>query len=392
MQKFNGYFKHGTLGVCIELRNNNYGSMLQSYATQMIFSQYGIKYELIEYRKKYTPQFILKSIPRLFNHVIWEDKYAEYRKKSFLKKHPELRDVAQQRVTAFNKFRLQYFTAPRTVYTGYDSLVANNKKYSAFFTGSDQLWTPAGLPTNFYNLMFADKDKLKISYASSFGVKQIPWYQRRRTRDYLQRIQFISCRETSGSQIVKELTGKSVPVVIDPTLHFTGEQWSEMLPCEPLSKEKYILSYILGPDEKARAEVTNLKNRTGLKIISIPQFLAPDLGFGDIVAKNAGPVEFVNLIRNAEFVCTDSFHGSVFSILFKKNFVVFNRYKDSYGASKNTRIDSLCNNLGLQERRFSGNICTDMAASIDYQKVDSHLSKMRDFSKKYLEDAFNDVV
>lgn len=388
----NDYSNYRTLGVCIELRNNNFGSMLQSYATQKVLSQYGIKYELIEYRKKYTPKFILKSIPRLLNHVIWEDKYAEFRKKSFLKKNPVLRDVAQQRVTAFNKFRLQYFTAPRTVYTGYDSLVANSKKYSAFFTGSDQLWTPAGLPTNFYNLMFADKDKLKISYASSFGVKQIPWYQRRRTRDYLQRIQFISCRETSGSHIVKELTGRSVPVVIDPTLHFTGEQWNEMLPCEPFTKEKYILSYILGPDEKARAEVMNLKNRTGLKIISIPQFLAPDLKFGDIAAKNAGPAEFVNLIRNAEFVCTDSFHGTVFSILFKKNFVVFNRYKDSYGASKNTRIDSLCNNLGLQERRFSGNIYTDMVASIDYQKVDTHLSYMRDFSKKYLEDAFNTLV
>ncbi len=392
MQKINGYFKDGTLGVCIELRNNNYGSMLQSYATQMILSQYGIKYELMEYRKKYTPKFILKSIPRLFNHVIWEDKYAEYRKKSFLKKHPELKDVAQQRKTAFDKFRQQYFTAPTTVYTGFDSLVANSKKYCAFFTGSDQLWTPAGLPTNFYNLMFADKDKLKISYASSFGVKQIPWYQRRRTRDYLQRIQFISCRETSGSHIVKELTGRSVPVVIDPTLHFTGEQWNEMLPCEPFTKGKYILSYILGPDEKARAEVVNLKDRTGLKIISIPQFLAPDLKFGDIAAKNAGPAEFVSLIRNAEFVCTDSFHGTVFSILFKKNFVVFNRYKESYGASKNTRIDSLCNNLGLQERRFSGNIYTDMVASIDYQKVDTHLSNMRDFSKKYLEDAFNTLL
>ena len=82
MQNVNGYLKHGTLGVCIELRNNNYGSMLQSYATQILLSQYGIKYELIEYRKKYTPNFFFKSIPRIFNHVIWEDKFAEFKKKS----------------------------------------------------------------------------------------------------------------------------------------------------------------------------------------------------------------------------------------------------------------------------------------------------------------------
>lgn len=86
-------------------------------------------------------------------------------------------------------------------YIGYAALREGGKKYSAVITGSDQLWSPAGLPTNYYNLMFVPDDTLKISIASSFGVKEIPWYQKKRTIQYLNRIEYISMRENRGSEI-----------------------------------------------------------------------------------------------------------------------------------------------------------------------------------------------
>ena len=265
------YSNKGKMAVCIELKNNNYGSMLQSYATQVMLNDYGFDYELIQYRKKYTPLFIIKSVPRILNKVVWQDKIAERGKRKFIKTHPTVKKSVEKRREAFQHFRERYFTAPMSIYKGYDMLQKSSRKYNAFFTGSDQLWSPSGLGSNFYNLMFSYPNSYRISYASSFGVKKIPWYQRKRTKAYLSQIQCISCRENSGKEIVKELTNRDVPVVADPTMLYTGEEWEKMLPCERVVKEDYIFSYMLGTSFKAREAVYNLKEQTGLPIVSIHQ-------------------------------------------------------------------------------------------------------------------------
>ena len=385
------YSNKGLIGACLEIKNNNYGSMLQSFATQKMMDEYGIQYELLNYKKKYTPLFVLKSIPRLLNKVIWQEKINENQKKRFLKRNPELMSDVKKRSRAYDQFRESYFNHPVVTYYGYSKLKEESKKYSAFITGSDQLWSPSGLPTNFYNLMFTYEDAVRISYASSFGVKKIPWYQRGRTRKFLDRIQHVSCREESGKEIVKELTGRDVPTVADPTILFNGEEWKELLPIDRVQEGKYIFSYILGTDKKYRDEVLKLSKETGLPIVSIHQYVDADLDFGDVSVTDAGPAEFVDLIRNAEYVCTDSFHGSVFSILCHRKLVIFNRYSDSSSSSKNTRIDNLCGKLGLSDRRFSGDIIKDAKGEIDYFIIDNKLEDIRRESIYYLEQAFDSI-
>lgn len=387
----NNYSDKGLIGACLEIKNNNYGSMLQSFATQKMMDEYGIQYELLNYKKKYTPLFVFKSIPRLLNKVIWQEKINENQKKRFLKRNPELMSDVKKRLRAYDEFRDSYFSHPVVTYYGYNKLKEESKKYSAFITGSDQLWSPSGLPTNFYNLMFTYEDAVRISYASSFGVKKIPWYQRGRTRKFLDRIQHVSCREESGKEIVKELTGRDVPTVADPTILFNGEEWKELLPIDRVQEGKYIFSYILGTDKKYRDEVLKLSKETGLPIVSIHQYVDADLDFGDISVTDAGPAEFVDLIRNAEYVCTDSFHGSVFSILCHRKLVIFNRYSDNSSSSKNTRIDNLCGKLGLSDRRFSGDIIKDAKGDIDYSIIDNKLEDIRRESKEYLEQAFDSI-
>lgn len=387
MPKFNNCL----LGACIEIKNNNYGSMLQSYATQVMLKQYGFNFELIKYKKKYTPELIIKSIPRLLNRVVWQDKLNEHTKKVFLKKHPELMDAVRKREKAFQTFRKDFFLAPIVEYYGYNTLQKQCKKYSAFLTGSDQLWSPSGLPTNFYNLMFTPDEAVRISFASSFGVKKIPWYQKNRTKHYLERIPFISCREESGKEIVKTLTGREVPVVADPTMMFDAEEWKSFLPCERKTEGKYIFSYMLGENPESRKHVLSLKEKTGLPIVSIHQYVDADLNFGDVSIDDAGPVEFVDLIRNAEYICTDSFHGTVFSIINHKKFVVFDRYSNTDSASKNTRIDSLCMRLNVADRRFNGDILSNMFNDINYESVDNILENIRVDSRSYLENAFSSI-
>lgn len=383
------YSEKGRLGTCLELKNNNYGSMLQSFATQMMLKEYGICYDLIAYQKKYTPVFVLKSIPRLLNRVVWLEKRNEQEKKNFVRKHPELADSRKRRSEAFQSFRERYFQAPIVTFHGYDALQKGSRNYTSFLVGSDQLWSPSGLPTNFFNLQFTYDEALRISLASSFGVKEIPWYQKRRTKAYLERIPYISCREQSGAEIVKRLTGRTVPVVADPTMLYTGEQWAQMLPCQRVQEGKYIFSYFLGTSKAHRQEVAALGRELGLPIVSIHQFVEADLGFGDVEIQNAGPAEFVNLIQNAEYICTDSFHGSVFSILFHKKFIVFNRYADGSSTSKNTRIENLCTRLNLPDRRYCGQLGGVIQKPIDYIRVDSRLEEIQNETRQYLESAFD---
>lgn len=116
-----------------------------------------------------------------------------------MKQRPEFAKNDIVRREAFKTFKEAHFTKLSPVFVGYDELCEGAKRYTAVVTGSDQLWSPAGLPTNYYNLMFVPDDNRKISYASSFGVKQIPWYQTKRTAQFLNRIEYISMRENRGS-------------------------------------------------------------------------------------------------------------------------------------------------------------------------------------------------
>ena len=117
--------------------------------------------------------------------------------------------------------------------------------------------------------------------------------------------------------------------------------------------------------------------------------MSADINFGDYAPYSVGPEEFVNLIRNAQYVFTDSFHGCVFSMLYKKQFMVFNRYSDKSISSKNSRIDSFCENYSLSDRRFNGDI-NAVDNTIDYTKVSEKVEKHRQESLAFLDKALKD--
>ena len=133
--------------------------------------------------------------------------------------------------------------------------------------------------------------------------------------------------------------------------------------------------------------------KTGLKIVALrhmDQYVDEDEMFGDYAPYDVGPEEFLNYLREAEYVCTDSFHGSCFSIINEKKFMIFNRYDEQSTTSKNSRIDSLCSSLGLSERRYRGNVL-DIEKEIDYKMVKSKFAKIYSKTEKYLDQAFEGV-
>lgn len=384
------------IGICIKYFHENYGGMLQAYATVTKIEEMGLDYELVQYEKHYSLWGKLKQLPRLFNGILLNDKKEALKKKIGKRKHPEFSKNDAVRLEAFRQFKETHFTKLSPVFVGYEKLCEGAKRYTAVVTGSDQLWSPAGLPTNFYNLMFVPDTIRKISIASSFGVKYIPWYQIGRTREYLNRIEFISMRENRGSEIVRELTGRGVPTILDPVFLFDRDGWIRLVPYEEVYTEPYIFAYFLGANEEYRNVVRQAAKTLGCKIVALrhlDQYVESDECFGDYAPYDVDPAKFLNILRNAQYICTDSFHGSVFSIIHHKPFVTFNRYAESSKHSKNSRIDTLCGNLGLQDRRYdaTSNLAEQLQRHIDYDAVGTKLNALKDLTAKFLREAFRGV-
>lgn len=382
------------LGVCLKYTQNNYGSKLQALATVKTFQKLGIDYEIIRYNKK-TLHFYIKSLPRFFNFVFLNDRYDEIQKKLELKKHPEVKNNVEIRNHAFDSFDIHFSEHLSEIYASYNVLKSQcSEKYDKTITCSDQLWSPSALGSGFYNLMFVPQDITKISWASSFGVNKIPWYQVKRTKKYLQRIEHISMRENRGAEIVNELTGKNVPVLMDPVFAYDKNEWDAMVEPQKAEWEDYIFCYFLGSNPRHRAAAQELAKKTGLKIVTLrhlDRYVADDEKFGDYAPFDVDPNRFLNILRNATYVCTDSFHGTAFSIIYEKKFIVFDRYANASSNSKNSRIDSVCSNLGVEDRRFNekADITELMENEIDYKGVQEKLLPFSEHTFRYLKNALD---
>ncbi|AQR95081.1 polysaccharide pyruvyl transferase family protein [Clostridium saccharoperbutylacetonicum] len=372
----------------------NYGSMLQAYATQKILDNFGVENETIcikgldkeiKYRKmKYFASKVLDidTVRNKWSFI----KHSIYKIINLC----GFKDKMKKRSAAFEKF-LPLFHISRE-YASFDQLKNAVSSYSSVIVGSDQLWLPSNISADYYTLNWVPYEINKISYATSFGVAHLETRFQNLAKSFLARINYLSVRELSGKKLIKEITGIDAKIVCDPTLLFTADEWMDIQPIERLIKKPYIFCYFIGNNREQRQFVNKLKIVTGYKIVAllhIDEFIRYDEAFVDEAPYHITPGDFINLIRNAEYVCTDSFHGSVFSILNKKKFFTFKRFKANRKGSTNSRLDSLFNLLGLEERMLSPNDdvehCIHM--KIDYETVHKKLNSFREESKKYLREA-----
>lgn len=379
--------------VIMHPNHNNYGTSLQGFATVKFVENLGYPFRIIRYNKKRTLTEITKTFFGLVRSGAVKEAGFRIYQKWFKKTHKEYANLISKRTAVVNKFKAKYFDSISDFYTGYTDLCEGSKNYDVVFVGSDQVWGPLSLYSRFYNLLFVDKDVPQFSYASSFGVSSVLPWQRKGTAEYLDKMDAIGVRETRGKEIVDELSKNKATVVADPTLLLTKEEWTEY--CKGSSAkidEPYILAYTLGPRKDIREDIMKLGKETGLKVVSFRHmdwFEPADENFGDIPVYDADPLDFIKLLSNAEYVCTDSFHGTVFSIIFHKKFSTFYRHKPTSNGTTHSRIDSLLSILGLQQRLYNKNLQSEITADIDYAAVDEKLNALRQesiqFFKKGLE-------
>lgn len=299
------------------------------------------------------------------------------------------RHIYINRAKQFRLFGQKHYNIAKKV-NGWEGLTEQCKEsYSAVVIGSDQLWRSANIAGGFYTLEFVPDEINKIAYATSFGLDHVVDQQKEKAKLFLKRINHISVREASGQKIVKELLGRSIPVVNDPTLLLKPDKWDKYIPQSPIIEGKYIFCYFLGTNTEHWEFVKRLKKKTRIKIVGVPygeKYKKGATDFLDVIPESIGPFEFVNLIKNATYICTDSFHGCAFSINYNKNLFAFYKFAKKGKMSTNSRIDNLLAWTGLSHRIMTGNekIESNMLGDIEYSDVNKRLDSMRQMSLQYL--------
>lgn len=383
-----------TVGLAIVTYTINYGTFLQAFATQTAVNNLGYETEIINIdsvisdvskaRKKYFAGQLLnfsevKSYFPTVQAIIQE------------KINPRYREYYSARAALFKDFHDRYFKFG-PICDSWKGLSERCDEYSSVIVGSDQLWRPANIAGNFYTLNFVPEEVNKISYATSFGLNNIRESQKRVSAEFLQRIQHLSCREESGVRIIEKLIGRDAKLVCDPTLLLTKPDWEQFIQDEPIVNGEYILTYLLSEQKQPREFVKELSKRTNCKVVGILHgagYIKGDEKNVDEYPAHIDPFDFINLIKNAKYVCTDSFHGCVFSIIFEKNFFAFKRFSDKDAMSTNNRVTNLLSKFSITDRLVTDMTSVD-SASIDYTAVNKCVDAFRAESQQFLESALNE--
>ncbi|MCM1312628.1 MAG: polysaccharide pyruvyl transferase family protein [Bacteroides sp.] len=369
--------------------HTNYGTSLVGYALLKKIQSLGFLVEVINYKKRLS---IIQKIVFVVNAVrAGEMKTLLMRADAnrVMRTHPEYAESIKKRVHAVESYKAKKLIPLFRDYIGYDALHEGSKNYDVVVVGSDQVWTPLSLPNKFFNLLFVDDSVRKVAYASSFGVSVIPKFQRKETGYFLDRFYKIGVREERGKEIVDVLSNQKAIVVADPTMLLCAKEWEDEIYKDTDRKESepYIFCYFLGTNFEARKAAELLKMKTGYKIITLrhmDEYYASDETFGDFAPYDVDPNGFLRLIHDAEYVLTDSFHCSAFSIQFHKQFMTFYRFAQGCKTGRNSRIDSLFNVLGIKrERIFNGDIM-QICNPVEWDAIDDKLKKLRNESIEFL--------
>lgn len=384
------------IGLAINYDYPDYGGMLQAYATYYKLEKLGYEPEALNIDNltgSIKKRKIIYFAKNILDFSIVKEKGQVILKKILIKLNKEFGNNMDSRYKAFEIFCKEKFHTSK-IFKDWNDISKSCHSYKAVIVGSDQLWLPSNIEGDYYTLNFVPDSVKKISYATSFGVAEISKMQEKKVAFFLNRINFLSAREESGKKIIKKFTGRDVPLVCDPALLLDASEWDEIAVPNRIIKEPYIFSYFMGNNSWQREFVLELKKKTGCKIVGLlhlDQYIASDENYVDKSPYNISPADFLNLVKNADYVCTDSFHGTVFSIIYKRKFFTFKRFSEKATLSTNTRIDTLLKRMNLNERLVleTNTVGEMLERKIDFKIVQEYLDEFRKESLRYLVDSIN---
>lgn len=288
--------------------SNNFGGVLQAYALQKtIENECSAEAVILDYRHwfiRFAEGIRVLPITTNIAEIISGLKTIHLRLK---------------RLKMFQKF-IQQNDELMPYPGGFRSNKEQQPDCEKYVCGSDQIWNPIitfGVSDTYF-LGFVKERARKFSYAVSFGISNISPGSARKMKPYLSEFRSISVRESEGRQIVKQIANLEAVQHIDPTFLISKEEWSTVAN-KPQITEPYILLYIMQRNKEVYDFAKRIKERLGIKIVEISRYgYKPD--FVDITLVDVGPAEFLGLFQQAAYVCTNSFHGFAFSLIFEKEF------------------------------------------------------------------------
>ncbi len=377
------------IGIITIVKVNNYGAELQAFALQKKLQDLGCDAEIIDYLFYKHKKHIRTAGAKPWISIGFKNQLKEILYPFFYSIKTALyRSSKQKREKKFDEFHAANTKFSRT-FRSMDELYKAKLDYDVFVTGSDQVWNPSS-NTNLdpYFLTFAPKDKKRISYASSFGVSEVPPATIPFYKERLQQFSAISVRESQAVDLVKRISGKPALHVLDPTLLLAKNEWNRIAK-NPDIQKSYILLYILSPSDYATRLAESVSKQTGWKIVRIcKEATREDKNKTIQNIIDAGPSEFVGWFLNASFVITNSFHGTAFAINFSKPFyTVAPTHK-----TNNSRQQSLLDLLGLEKRllKQTNRFPNANNLQLNFTNVNVFLNKEREKSIDYLINAIGD--
>lgn len=361
------------IGICtLYYKNLNYGGNLQAYALCTVLKSINHTPEVLPYYNHSRAYEMLSNIKQ------------SIRKKNALDSLLSKRNCAMKRFADSIPHSNVYYS---------NTIHKANKEYDCFITGSDQVWNPDWI-NPYTALSFTDRSKRTASYAASTGKTTLNAEQTSRLKAVLKRTQFISIREKESIPALQELTDKPIEYVLDPTMLPQKEQWDSIC-AERMIDDKYMFCYFLGNNENLRKVAREYAVLKKLRLVTLPylngKYRSVDDGFGEIQLYDVSPNQFLSLIKYASFVMTDSFHATVFSHLYEREFVVSGGGRDEMGC----RMKSLTELFGTEQRYIPehDDVTVEKLMELEnehlylkWQDFEQMRQKSLDFLKKVLKD------
>lgn len=340
----------------------NYGAIMQAYGLQEVLKLFFKEIEFLDYRPKYVYDsyklFQTFTVPSLVRSILSFN--SRFKKKNrfsrFLKANLKFSEVTGESYDAFSNYHTDYL-----------------------FLGSDQIWNPEitkGFDPVYFGSFLDTKNIKIVSYAASFGSSTFSDEEKTCIKEYVDKIDMLSVREDAASDLLKSM-GYAVDVVVDPTILAGAECYKKHI--VPINEPKYVLLFSLSQNEESVKHAMKIAKYLGVELIEVTNGRKPLFKKNRKIIYDAGPEEFLSYIYNAEYVVTDSFHGTVFSILFHRPFSTI------IHKTRGERMRTLLKNVGLTNRLscdFDKQLLHD---SIDWAKVESKIFDLREESLRFIE-------
>ncbi len=346
--------------------NTNYGNRLQNYALSLLLSRFG------------DPTTILMS-----DHAHSQERtLIKHAAKTIaqLPQSPSKMAAQLTRNKRFYRFTRQY-VPDSIVRISQNGAVHTKERIDKVVIGSDQVWNYLWFSPSELKLMMGSSFSAPqlLSYAASFGVDHLDDDVKPLFKEYLSRIRELSVREEAAVGMIEQLLGRKPQLVLDPTLALDSSQWKQLAQTSAIIPNKpYVLTYFLGdPSAEQKEYIEAYAHKHGLTIHAIND---PN----DISTYSSGPIEFVRLFQDAEYVFTDSFHACCFSIIFNKGFQVFNR-NSNIKKTLNSRMETLFTELHIDNMMNR----LDVYPNPDYGTIQGHLQQLQQTSIQWLQNALN---